>query len=120
MRIGEIAEQAGLSTKALRYYERVGLLPSPPRSAAGYRRFDDEAVRVVRFIKRAQELGLSLREVKELLKLRRAVTPARGAKVRTAAAAKLTDIDERIRDLSAMRAALATGNTTRWTRSRVR
>jgi Hg(II)-responsive transcriptional regulator len=103
----DVARAAGVNIQTLRYYERLGLLEAPPRSASGYRRFDSEAVRVVRFIKRAQELGFSLREIKELLKLRRGASPARAPKVRAAAELKLIDIDQRIRDLRSMRAALA-------------
>ena len=71
MWISEAAEQAGVNVQTLRYYERRGLLPKPPRQTSGYREFPDDAVRVVRFIKRAQELGFSLNEVEELLRLRR-------------------------------------------------
>ena len=71
MWIGEAAEQAGVNIQTLRYYERRGLLPRLPRRASGYRDFPDDAVRIVRFIKRAQHLGFSLAEVEELLRLRR-------------------------------------------------
>ena len=71
MWIGEAAEQAGVNIQTLRYYERRGLLPRTPRRASGYREFPDDAVRIVRFIKRAQDLGFSLDEVEELLRLRR-------------------------------------------------
>ncbi|MCA1603328.1 MAG: MerR family transcriptional regulator, partial [Acidobacteria bacterium] len=54
----------------MRYYERLGLVPKPPRSQSGYRVFREDAARRVRFIKRAQELGFSLKEIKELLSLR--------------------------------------------------
>ena len=60
MRISEAAGQAGVNVQTLRYYERRGLLPKPPRRSSGYREFPDDAVRIVRFIKRAQELGFSL------------------------------------------------------------
>src|SRR4029453_6945820 len=71
MWISEAAEQAGVNVQTLRYYERRGLLPKAPRRSSGYREFPDDAVRIVRFIKRAQELGCSLDEVEELLRLRR-------------------------------------------------
>ena len=60
MRSTELAASAGVNPQTLRYYERRGLLAAPPRSAAGYRAYPAEAVRVVRFVKRAQELGFSL------------------------------------------------------------
>ena len=70
MRIGAAAERAGVNVQTLRYYERRGLLPRPPRRTSGYREFPDEAVRVVRFVKRAQDLGFTLDEIEELLRLR--------------------------------------------------
>lgn len=79
MRTGELAARAGVNTQTLRYYEGRGLLERPPRSAAGYRSYPDEAVAVVRFVKRAQELGFSLEEIGDLLHLadggRRTATP---------------------------------------------
>ena len=59
MRIGTAAEQAGVNIQTLRYYERRGPLPRPPRKRSGYREFPDDAVRMVRFIKRAQDLGFT-------------------------------------------------------------
>ena len=70
MRIGTAAEQAGVNVQTLRYYERRGLLPRPLRRLSGYREFPDDAVRIVRFIKRAQDLGFTLDEVEELITLR--------------------------------------------------
>ena len=70
LKIGEVAQRGGVSLQAIRYYEREGLLPKPPRLASGYRMFPDTAVRRVQFIKRAQELGFSLAEIRELLSLR--------------------------------------------------
>ena len=77
LKIGEVAQRGGVSLQAIRYYEREGLLPKPPRLASGYRLFPDTAVRQVHFIKRAQELGFSLAEIRELLSLREMQTPAR-------------------------------------------
>lgn len=57
MRTGQIADQAGVDVQTLRYYERRGILPPPARRDSGYREYSSEAVRVVRFVKRAQELG---------------------------------------------------------------
>ena len=69
LRTSELARQCGLNLQTLRYYERRGLLPQPPRRGA-FRTYADEAVRIVQFIKRAQELGFSLDEVEQLLRLR--------------------------------------------------
>ena len=70
IRTSELARQGGINLESIRFYEKQGLLPKPPRSVAGYRMFAPDAVRRVRFIKRAQELGFSLKEIKELLALR--------------------------------------------------
>lgn len=104
MRIGEVAVQAGVNIQTLRYYERRGLLPEPARGNSGYRAYDPETVRLVRFIKRAQELGFALREIEDLIELRQ--SPRRGAEVRAVAATKVVDIERRIRQLKAMRRAL--------------
>jgi DNA-binding transcriptional MerR regulator len=104
--IGKVAERAGVNIQTLRYYERVSLLPKPRRSGAGYRLYTEETIRIVSFVKRAQELGFTLREVKELLRLRTAGLTRRAA-VRAAAEAKVVDIDARIEDLTAIRGALA-------------
>jgi len=103
---GQVAKAAGVNLQTIRFYEREGLLPAPKRTSAGYRQYGDDAVRIIRFIKRAQELGFTLREAKELLKLRSA-GPKRAGVARRAAESKLHDIDEKIRDLTAMRAALS-------------
>jgi DNA-binding transcriptional MerR regulator len=65
--IGRLAQQVGINLETVRFYERQGLLPKPPRSTSGYRLFPAEAARRLRFIKRAQELGFSLNEIRELL-----------------------------------------------------
>jgi len=70
MMIGEFARRAGVKVETVRYYERRGLLPRPERTSAGYRLYQAEAVAELRFIKRAQTLGFTLQEVKELLALR--------------------------------------------------
>jgi DNA-binding transcriptional MerR regulator len=90
----------------LRYYERRGLLPRLPRRTSGYREFPDDAVRVVRFVKRAQDLGFTLDEIEELLRLRNDKRRDR-ARVRTVAATRVRDIDRRIAELQAMKQALS-------------
>jgi MerR family mercuric resistance operon transcriptional regulator len=105
MQTGEVAARAGVNIQTLRYYERRGLLGRPPRTVSGYRRYSEDAVRIVRFVKRAQELGFTLDEAEQLLRLRR-VSPSRRASVRALATAKVADIDTRIQQLTAMRAAL--------------
>lgn len=102
---GKLAGQSGVNIATIRYYEKLELLPEPPRSNAGYRMFSPESVNRVRFIKHAQELGFSLKEIKELLDLR--VTPdAKTTDVRTRATEKIANIGEKIRRLSAMKKSL--------------
>ncbi len=105
LRIGKLARAAGVNTQTLRYYERRRLLRGPERDPNGYRRYDGDAVRVVRFVKHAQALGFSLAEIKQLLALR--VDPRRSCgDVKRRAEAKLVDIEQRIRGLRAMKKTL--------------
>lgn len=67
--IGTLARQAGLPIQTIRYYEQLGLLPKPQRSASGYRLYNQEAVDRLQFIKKAQNLGLRLQDIKEILEL---------------------------------------------------
>ncbi len=103
--IGRLAKEAGVNLETVRFYERRGLLPRPPRSASGYRLFPAEAARRLRFIRRAQELGFSLKEVGELLSLRvsRRTT---SAAIRARAETKIADIQEKIRSLESMKKTL--------------
>lgn len=88
LRTSDVAKAAGVNVQTLRYYEREGILPAPRRASSGYRQYGDEAVRIITFVKRAQELGFTLREAKELLRLRSA-GPKRAPAARAAATAKL-------------------------------
>ena len=103
--IGRLAREAGVNLETVRYYERRGLLPRPPRSASGYRLFPAEAARRLRFIRHAQELGFSLGEIRELLSLRVSPT-AKRTDVRRRADAKIADIDAKIRSLESMKKTL--------------
>lgn len=69
MRIGELAERAGMAAQTIRYYERLGLLPRPSREASGYRRYDEAAPARLRFIQSAKLLGLSLDEIGDILQI---------------------------------------------------
>src|SRR5438552_18942461 len=102
LRTSELARQCGLNLQTLRYYEREGLLPRPPRTASGYRTFPPDAVDLLRFIKRAQGLGFTLNEIKQLIALRSHPDTA-CAEVRQQAEAKIADIAEKINHLRAMR-----------------
>ena len=105
MRIGTAAEQAGVNVQTLRYYERRGLLPRPPRRQSGYREFPDDAVRIVRFIKRAQDLGFTLDEVEELITLRSDKRRDR-SRVRAVAEKRVRQVERKIAELEAMKRAL--------------
>ena len=105
LRIGELARAAGVGVETIRYYERRGLLAQPPRRASGYRRYPPSAARRVRFIRRAQALGFTLKEIEDLLALR--VDDERScAEVRALARAKLEDIERRVAALQQMGQAL--------------
>ncbi|MGK7312923.1 MAG: MerR family transcriptional regulator [Candidatus Longimicrobiales bacterium M2_2A_002] len=105
MFIGELADASGVGVETVRFYEREGLLPEPPRTGGGYRVYDADAVRRVRFILRAKELGFTLAETKELLDLR-VTDPAACGDVEATARAKITDIEARIQELERIRAVL--------------
>ena len=105
LRTGEVAAQAGVNVQTLRYYERRGLLKEPQRRQSGYREYRPDAVQLIRFIKHAQELGFTLTEIEELLRLR-SDQKAKCSEVRATAQEKIEDIDKKIRSLRAMRRAL--------------
>jgi MerR family copper efflux transcriptional regulator len=104
--IGEVAKRARVHVETLRYYERRGLLIEPLRSESNYRLYADDTVRRVRFIKAAQALGFSLKEIQELLVLQ-AAPQASCADIRTRAETKITDLDAKIDLLIAMKHALS-------------
>ncbi|RJX28417.1 MAG: MerR family transcriptional regulator [Desulfarculus sp.] len=104
--IGQLAARAGVKVETVRYYERRGLLPAPPRSPGGYRLYPAEEAGRIRFIRRAQSLGFSLREIAELLCLR--VDPRSTCQqVKAQTQAKIADIDRKVVALRQMRQALA-------------
>ena len=94
-----------MNPQTLRHYERRELLPEPARSAAGYRAYSPQAVQIVRFIKRAQDLGFALDGIESLLQLAEGGPDGCDA-ARDLSTAKIADLDVRIADLLAMRAAL--------------
>ena len=101
-RIGVLAEAVGVTVDTLRYYEREGLLPRSSRSAGGFRLYAPEIAERVRFIKQAQMVGLSLREIHQLV----APDDSRCATAREVMAARLTDVDRRLRELTSFRSML--------------
>ena len=106
MRVGEVAERAGVNVETLRYYERRGLLPAPDRTPSGHRRYDEETVRFLGAIKEAQAVGFTLAEIADVLRAsRRSAAPSDALRVRMAA--KIDEIDARIAALRRMRDDLA-------------
>lgn len=103
---GEVADRAGVNRETVRYYEQRGLIPEPPRTDGDYRIYNESYVERIRFIKRAQELGFTLKETKELLTLRVDPDTDCGA-VKQRAVAKLADVEAKIHDLKRIRDALA-------------
>src|SRR5690606_37677014 len=107
MQIGQLASQAGVAIDTVRYYERQGLLPPPERRASGYRQYGQQDITRLRFIRRAKDLGFSLQEIQDLLRI--SATPdASRADVRALAQHRLADIERRMRELDAMRSTLST------------
>lgn len=102
---GELAKQCQVNPETIRYYEREGLLPRPPRSPSGYRSFSADDLRRVRFIRQAQELGFSLREIRELLELQ-VSSDSTCADVRARTAAKIAEVNRKLQKLQAIRKAL--------------
>jgi Hg(II)-responsive transcriptional regulator len=105
VRTGQVARQAGVNIQTLRYYERRGLLKKPLQRPSGYREYTPDAVGIIRFVKRAQELGFSLTEVESLLNLA-AGGPTNCDKARSLATEKLAELEGKIASLRAMRGSL--------------
>ena len=100
-----MADHIGVTTKSIRFYESIGLMPDPPRTPAGYREYDEADEERLRFIKTAQRLGLSLHEIGEIIALR-----DRGRQPCTYVAdllhRQVADLDQRIREMRKLRAEL--------------
>ena len=105
MTIGRVAKLADVGVETIRFYEREGLIEEPPRRASGYRQYPADTVDQLRFIRRAKELGFTLKEIRELMSLRDGGGRRRG-EVRKIAEAKIRDSDQKLVRLQAMRSAL--------------
>ena len=98
MQIGTVGKRLGLSVDAIRFYERNALLPPPPRTEGGFRQYSENDLETLSFIGRVQNLGFTLREVRELLELRRSpFQPC--APVRRRLEEKLADVQQKVSDL---------------------
>src|SRR5262245_14233621 len=105
--VGEAARRANLTRKAVRLYEERGLLEPVIRSAAGYRLYTDHDVQILRFIAQTRALGLSLDTIRQLVELRRDGTPP-SREVLAILHSQLRDLDQKLTDLTAVRADLST------------
>ena len=102
VRIGELAERLGITTKTIRFYESIGLMPDPARTASGYREYAETDAERLTFIKTAQRLGLSLNEISEIIAFRdRGEQPCRY--VAAVLRRQVTDLDRRIREMCQLR-----------------
>lgn len=106
LRVSQVADQCGISPDAVRFYEKEGLLPPPPRSPAGYREYDTTAPQRVKFIRAAQDMGLRLAEIKELLDIQdRGACPCGHTK--KLIEGRIAEIDEEMERLAILRSKLA-------------
>jgi DNA-binding transcriptional MerR regulator len=113
--IGQLARLAGVKPDTIRFYERRGLLPPPKRTRSGYRAYDEQALKQVRFIKKAQAIGFSLDEIKRILNLRGRSRETCGCVI-AMAEGTLTETDFKLRELQRFRDTLAS-NLKRWKRA---
>lgn len=98
---GQLARETGVNIETIRFYERRGMIPEPPRLESGYRIFSQKYVERIRFIKRAQILGFTLKEIAELLAMADGIAECK--EIRKFAEGKIRDIENRIRDLRKIR-----------------
>jgi len=105
MTIGQVAKLASVGIETIRFYEREGLIDEPPRRESGYRHYPEDVVKRLLFIKRAKDLGFSLKEIADLLSLR--VDPDSTCRdIKCRAEAKLADVDAKIKSLRLIKKAL--------------
>ena len=105
MIIGDVATKSGVSTKMIRYYEQIGLIPSPSRTDAGYRIYSERDVHTLRFIRRARDLGFSVAQLQELLALWSDGNRT-SAEVKRIASEHIAELEQKIKELQEMREAL--------------
>jgi Cu(I)-responsive transcriptional regulator len=105
MNIGEAARESGVSAKMIRYYEETGLIPPAGRTGSGYRTYGPKEVQILRFVRRARDLGFPMEKVAELLALWRDRERA-SADVKHLASAQIEALETRIREMQEMKATL--------------
>lgn len=99
----KLARETGCNIETIRYYERVGLLPEPPRSASGYRVYDTVHLRLLRFIQRARELGFTTDRIRDLLKLDAESGQHTRAEVKELTRNHIAEVSSQIHDLERLR-----------------
>ncbi len=102
LKIGEVARRADVTAKAIRFYERVGVLPPPARGENGYRLYGKGAVEMLAFVKRATGLGLTLAEIKDIITIRQGGRPP-CRHVHRLLTEKAVELDRKLRDLLEVR-----------------
>lgn len=107
MKIGQLAERAGVAIDTVRYYERHGVLPEPARQASGYRSYGKDDIARLRFVRRAKDLGFTLKEISELLALSSRPEDDMGS-LKAAAGEKLAEVEHKLSELARMRDGLHT------------
>lgn len=107
MKIGEAARESGVSAKMIRHYESIGLIPGADRTASGYRVYGENDVHALRFVRRARDLGFSVKEIKTLLGLWRNRNRS-SADVKELARTHISELEDRIRELKSLVKALKT------------
>lgn len=105
LRIGEVARKSQIGVETIRFYEREGLIELPGRNASGYRQYSESVVRQIVFVKQAQTLGFTLKEIGELTKLKNA-RDTRCTSIKWTAKAKISEIQQKIDALERMKTAL--------------
>ena len=101
MNIGELADASGVNAKLIRHYESIGLIPKAARSEAGYRKYSENDIHVLKFVKRARTLGFSMKEIKKLISLWR--NKSRASKdVKEMAMVQLEALETKIKELQEM------------------
>lgn len=105
MNIGEASRLSGVSTKMIRHYESLGLVPGVPRTDAGYRQYDEDSLHTLRFIRRSRDLGFDMKEIAALLQLWRNRRRS-SAEVKRIALVHVADLEQRIAAMQAMQRTL--------------
>jgi len=105
LRIGEVANKSHVGVETVRFYEREGLIALPKRNVSGYRQYSESAIKQIQFIQHAKTLGFSLKDIRELIKLK-STRDARCKSIKSTAKAKIADIQEKIDALKRMKLAL--------------